>query len=131
MVAVGEDLSQTLRNHVVQWCDSPHLALTIEYFVSRYSCPLLENLRNRCWICGGQSSVVAVDFQRAVVSLPTIIPPILPLQGFSVRGWIYIMGMAIDTEFMSVNILIFYKRLILLHFLCRRFLYYVRKKFRF
>jgi hypothetical protein len=107
MAAVGEDLSQTLRNPFVQWCNSSHLTLTIEYFVSRYSCPLLENPRNRCWICGGQSSVVAVDFQRAVVSLSSIMPPILPLQGFSVRGWRYIMGMAIDRDFISIDIFIF------------------------
>jgi len=107
MVAFGEDLSQTLRNHLVQWCDSPHLALTFEYLLSRFSCPLVETLRYRCWICGGQSSVVAVDFQRAVFSLPTIMPPILPLQGFSVRGWIYSMAMAIDTEFISINSFIF------------------------
>jgi hypothetical protein len=98
MVAVGEDLSETL-----QWCYSPHLALTIEYFVSRFFCHLVETLRNRCW----QSRVVAVGFQMAVVSLPTIMPPVLPLQGFSFRAWKYIMGMAIDTEFISINIFIF------------------------
>jgi len=43
MAAVdGEECSQTLRKLVVQWCDSPQLALTFEYFVSRYSCTLLE-----------------------------------------------------------------------------------------
>jgi len=102
----GQNHVRFLRNHV-QWCDSPHLALTIEYFVSRFSCPLVETLRNRRWICCGQSSLVAVDFQRAVVSLPTIMPPILALQRFSVRGWRYIMEMAIDTVFIGINIFIF------------------------
>ena len=41
----GEELSHAVRNIVVQWCDSPHQALTIEYFVSRYSRPLLEEVR--------------------------------------------------------------------------------------
>jgi hypothetical protein len=45
MAAVnGEDLSQTIGN-LVHWCDSPHRTVTIEYFVSRYSYPLLDILR--------------------------------------------------------------------------------------
>jgi len=50
--------------------------------------------------------VVEVDFQWAMVSMPTITPPILTLRGFSVRGWRYIMGMAFDMEFISINIFI-------------------------
>lgn len=47
-----------------------------------------------------------LDFQTAVVSMPTITSPILPLQGFSVGGWKHIMGMAIDMEFISINIIL-------------------------
>jgi hypothetical protein len=108
MAAVdGEDLSHTVGN-IVHWCDNPNRALTIEYFASRYSYSLLDTLRNKCWICGGQSRVVAVEFQDAVVSLPTILSPVLLSQVFSARGWKYIMGMAIDTKFVfGINIFIF------------------------
>jgi hypothetical protein len=52
---------------------------------------------------------VEVDFQRAVVSMPTITPPILPSHGFSVRDWRCTMGMAIVMEFYQYQYFYFKK----------------------
>jgi hypothetical protein len=52
--------------------------------------------------------MVAVEFKGALVALPTVVPPVLPSQVFSAKGWKYSMGMATDTKFVfSINVFIF------------------------